>query len=262
MRDTLRVLRWSAACGWADYRSSYSVRTWVGGWLLRVFAQVAFYAFIGRLLDDPARTAYMLIGTAVWFAAMEVGAACASTAWERRAGTLPLLVVAPTDLFWVYLGRNAQWLPSGIATSTLSLLVLSPAFHTGVPPSRLLAAVPLLALTAVASYGLALTVAAIAMRAYGARNIASNLYTGVLLVFCGVQVPLAFWPGWVGALAQAVPLTHGLAAVRAQLAGTGGLAGEIGLALLTGAAWFGIAWLIFHGAAERGRRTGSIEFGD
>jgi hypothetical protein len=44
-----------------------------------------------------------------------------------------------------------------------------------------------------------------------------------------------------------------------KLADTGWPAGEIGLTVLSGAAWFGIAWLIFHDAAEPGPSSSATD---
>jgi hypothetical protein len=81
---------------------------------------------------------------------------------------------------------------------------------------------------------------------------------------CGVQVPTGFWPEWVRAVAGGLPLTHGLAAVRSALAGAG--PGEVlpavGAEIALAAGWLVLAVLAFNRLTERGRRDGSIEFGD
>ncbi|MEJ7702864.1 MAG: hypothetical protein WKF47_04025 [Geodermatophilaceae bacterium] len=59
-------------------------------------SQVIFFALIGRLLDSPEAAAYLLVGNAVMIAALEAMMVVASTTWERRAGTLPLLIAAPS----------------------------------------------------------------------------------------------------------------------------------------------------------------------
>jgi ABC-2 type transport system permease protein len=77
---------------------------------------------------------------------------------------------------------------------------------------------------------------------------------------------VSFWPGWVQAIAQAVPLTHGLAAVRTLADAPGGapVLGEVAGDLLRaggiGAAWLLLAALLLERLAAAGRRSGSIEF--
>ena len=90
---------------------------------------------------------------------------------------------------------------------------------------------PLLAVVAVASFsctGLGLATAALAMRVRETA-VLSNLLFGILLIFCGVNVPLSAMPAWMGAVAAWLPMTHGIAAAR-------GIAG--------GAAWSDVAGLV------------------
>jgi ABC-2 type transport system permease protein len=96
------------------------------------------------------------------------------------------------------------------------------------------------------------------------RNVAGNLAHLSLMVLCGVQVPVTFWPGWVQAVAGVLPVNHGLAGLRTLLAG--GPWPDVGrglaLELLVGLGWLVVAAVTFRRFAEHGRRDGSIEFGD
>ncbi len=64
------------------------------------------------------------------------------------------------------------------------------------------------------------------------------------------------------AVAQGLPVTHGLAAVRAMLAGGAPdeVARQAALELAVAVGWFTVALLTFRRFAESGRRNGSIEF--
>jgi ABC-2 type transport system permease protein len=93
---------------------------------------------------------------------------------------------------------------------------------------------------AVASFsctGLGLTTAAIALRVRETA-VLSNLLFGILLIFCGANVPLSAMPGWMTAVAQWLPMTHGIAAARGIANGAtwsqvSGLVGrELGIGLL------------------------------
>ena len=43
----------------------------------------------------------------------------------------------------------------------------------------------------------------------------ANVIFGILLVFCGVNVPLDTLPEWMASISPWLPLTHGIAAARA-----------------------------------------------
>jgi ABC-2 type transport system permease protein len=264
----IRVLGRSAANAWADLTVIYTPLTWAAGWLGRVVTQVVFFALIGVLLHSPEQVRYLFVGNAVMATAMEAMMCVASTTWERRAGTLPLLVAAPSRLWPVFAGRSLQWLPSGVATASVALFAVGPLFGVTWTVGRAVVAFGCLVVVSLSTYCLGLAVAAVVLAAMNLRNIVSNLsYTGMMLI-CGVMVPVKFWPGWVQGFAQVIPLTHALAAIR-TLAGaspaiplTGRVTTGLGLALATGLGWLAVAAVLLEVLAEVGRRTGSIEFVD
>jgi ABC-2 type transport system permease protein len=271
MRDLLtpvRVLRYSAANAWADMWVMYSPLSWVVGWLGRVVMQVVFFALVGILLDSPEALRFLFIGNAVMITAIEALICVASSTWERRQGTLPLLVAAPSRLWPVFVGRSVQWLPSGVATASVALFAVGPAFGITWTPLQALAVFGCLVVVAVTTYFFGLVLAALVLAAMRSRNIVSNVAYMVMMLICGVMVPVTFWPGWVQGIAQAIPLTHGLASIRvlADTSPAGNAAGEAGtgvlLALAVGAAWMMVAALLLERLAASGRRTGSIEFAD
>src|SRR6266542_1448821 len=145
-----------------------------------------------------------------------------------------ILVAAPCRLWPVFVGRSLQGLPSGVATATVALFAVGP----------------------------------VVLAATNLRNLASNLsYTGMMLV-CGVMVPVGFWPGWVQALAHAIPLTRGLAAIRTLATppdGTsvaGSVATTCALAVAVSLGWLVTAAVLLQCLAALGRRRGSIELAD
>lgn len=59
---TLRVMRYAFLSGARDYGSIYTWKTWLGGWFLRVLAQVTFFALLGRLLRSDEQTSGDRVG--------------------------------------------------------------------------------------------------------------------------------------------------------------------------------------------------------
>jgi ABC-2 type transport system permease protein len=262
VRADLRVVATATATARADLAAIYSWRSWLCGWLLRVLAQVTFFALIGQLLASPETTRFLAVGNAVAVVVVEAMQVVASSSWERSAGTLPLLVVAPGRLPLVFVGRSVQWLVDGVACASIAYFVVGAAFGVPLPVPRVLLVVPLIALVGLATYAFGLVVAAYVLRAVSIRNVASNIGYLTLMAVTGVQVPLSFWPGWVQGMARILPVTHGLAAVRGI--GTGMPLTEVGrlaaVELVVAAGWLALALLSFRRLAESGRRDGSIEF--
>jgi ABC-2 type transport system permease protein len=262
IRDNLRILRQGAVSSMADLRATYTWRTWTFAWLARILCQVAMFALIGRLLG-PDKTAYLLIGNAVFVAVPSVMLVCSSIGWERMIGTVPLLVASPAPTLTVFAGRNVHWLLDGVTCSTVSLFTLGPLFGVSLPMPVALLAVPLIAVTAIAVYCFALTLGGLVLRLMRLRVLAGNLGGLTLMVLTGVQVPTTFWPTVLQYVTAVLPVTHGLAAVRTVLAG--GAAAEAGrlvfLELAVGGLWLGLAYLAFRWLHGGGRRDGSLEFG-
>jgi ABC-2 type transport system permease protein len=260
---TLLVLRSAAICGWSEYYSIFSWRTWLTGWYLRVLAQVSFFALIGKLLGSDAKTQYLLVGNSVLLATVVSLFAIPSTAWERWAGTLPLLVAAPTSPVVVFAGRSVAILVDAVASSLGAFFAAAAIFGVPLPWPRVLLVVPLVCLVALASYALALFLGGWIVRAPAFRNVASNVTHTTIMAIAGVNVPVAFYPRPVEWLAEVLPLTHGLRAIRGVLAGSaaGAVLGNAALELAVGLGWLVLALLTFERFAEHGRRDGSIEFG-
>ena len=258
----LGVVRYSAANAWADFRASYTWWSWTFGWLGRMLAQVTFFAFVGVLLGSPEQLRYLVVGNAVMTCVVESMTVVASSSRERSEGTLPLLSAAPARLGWVFLGRSLQWPVSGSLTSLVSLLVLAPAFGVHWSSARLPALVALVLLTSLATYAVGLFLSPFVLTAAGARNIVSNSAYLLMMAICGVQVPVAYWPAWVQAVAYSLPLTHSLAAVRSLAAGDPAVSvlAEAGLAALSGLCWLAAALLAFRWLEAHARRSNGFDF--
>lgn len=260
-----RVVLASSKNAWADLAATFTPLTWTLGWLGRIIAQVIFYALIGSLLGSPERMRYLYIGAAVVATAMETLLVVSTSTRERYSGTLPLLVASPSRLWPVFLGRSVQWLPSGIATATVALFIIGPAFGVRFTLGAGFAAFGVLVLVAITTYGYGLALAALVLRYMRLRNWATNLSYTVMMLICGVTVPLAFWPAWVQWAAQLLPLTHTLESIRLLEAGAPDpltILAHLGLAALTALAWYGLAAFLLERLATSGRRRGTIEFAE
>lgn len=258
----VRVLRWAAVVGFAELRAIYTWRTWVFGWLIRMLAQVAFFALLATVVGQPDRVQFLVVGNAVMVAALEATVVLTSTADERVNGTLPLLVAAPHSHITVFLGRGVHWLATGLASSTVAFGVSALLFDLVLPWPSVFLVPPLTLLAAASTYTLGTFVAAFAMWAPHLSRILMNMTYMTMMVICGVNVPVTFWPAWVQAVANMLPLTHGLAAVRGVLAGAPWrwVGGQVLAEALVAAGWCLAAIASYRYLADHARRNGAIEF--
>ncbi|HXJ43321.1 MAG TPA: ABC transporter permease [Bryobacteraceae bacterium] len=258
----LSVLRNAIQLGYADFRSQWGPITWLAGYCVRILSETTFYGLIGLLLATPGRVEYLVIGNSVFIGCATTMLVAQTTSWDRFDGTYPLLIAAPSSYIPSVVGRTSIWVLDGILTGIIALLVVSAVFGIPIDPLRAAVVVPLIVLTCLSTYGLALFVGAIAALKPSLRTLVGIVVRMTILAICGVNVSVAFWPVPVQALAELLPLTHGLQAIRLELGG-GPLGQIIASAMiegLVGAGWVVLAVLTFDRLAQRGRANGSIEY--
>jgi ABC-2 type transport system permease protein len=258
---TLRIMRYALLSGAQDYGSIYTWRSWLGAWFVRVLAQVAFFALIGRLLDAESQTQFLLVGNAVMLAAMEGIFALNMVSWERNAGTLPLLAASPTSPVLVLASRGAYLIADGTVSALGALFVLGPAFGLPLPMPRTLLVIPLTILVGVSAYCLGTFLGGVVLGYRRANSLIVNVGLVAVMALCGVNVPLDSYPGSVAWVSRFLPVTHGLLAIRDVFDGSLVSAGREAL-LETGVAacWLALCLATFRWFVLRGRRNGSLEY--
>src|ERR1051325_4812520 len=162
---------------------------------------------------------------------------------ERWFGTLGPLLASPANRLAIFLGRGVPVLANGLVVSGLGFLVgvVLLDFRPGADAIAPLALVVLASTASCTAFGMVL--GSIGLRAKD-FFFAANLAYFLMLLFCGVNVPLDALPGWMSAVGRCLPLTHGIAAARdvaagASLSAVSGLVlTELGVAAAYAAAGF------------------------
>lgn len=225
---------------WA--RPSIYIPTLIGGPTF----QLLFFAALGSYATNRS-PAYFAIGNAVQVSALAgVFGMTMAIANERWFGTLPAILATPANRVALFAGRFMPFVLNG-------LLVSLYAFGLGV----IFLGVRL-APGSLAVVGLALLVTVFSCTAIGSLQGAvslrlrdglfgANLVTMSILLFCGVNIPLAELPGWMQVIGNLLPFTHGLEAVRqaADGAGLAQVGGLIGIEALIGIAYAVAAFALF-----------------
>jgi ABC-2 type transport system permease protein len=249
--------------GVTSYRALFA---WLNPWvyvpilLAYPLFQILFFAYLGRGVDFKSDS-FFLVGNALETAAVAglfgMGHVMGNERWFQ---TLPALLCSPASRLALFLGRALPTVANAVAVSVFALAVGALVLHVPIG----LHAVPPIALAILACSfactGLGMCFGALGLRA---RNVTvlMNLVNGVLLVVCGVNVPLDRLPGWTQAISKALPLTHGIEAARRGLAGAG--VGDVGGLLLAetalGAAYTALGLALLRLLEREARRTASLE---
>ncbi len=239
---------------WA--RPSIYIPTLIGGPTF----QLLFFAALGSYATDRS-PAYFAIGNAVQVSALAgVFGMTMAIANERWFGTLPAILATPANRVALFAGRFIPFVFNG-------LLVSLYAFGVGVlflgvrlaPGSILVAALGLLA-TVFSCTAIGALQGAISLRLRDGL-FGANLIMMAILLFCGVNIPLAELPGWMQVIGHLLPFTHGLEAVRqaADGAGLAEVGGLIGLEAFIGVAYAVLAFALFSYLERSARENATLD---
>jgi ABC-2 type transport system permease protein len=260
--DRARVAWYAAAYAVAEVRTQVGLTGWFLVSFIRVLGQVLFFGLLGRAVGDADQVRFLVIGNAVVLVALETLFVVLSTVMERNQGTLVVLAASPTSPANVYLARGLQWVASATIMSTVALLSLPLVVGVPVPPSRLPLVVPVLFVIGLScnAYGAALS--SVVLHTPSATWLLINLGYLAVAAFAGVNVPTSFWPGWFQGVTSALPLGHGLHAIRALLDGAPvvGVLRDLAAECSVGACWFGVAVLAYRRFVARSTRDGTLDF--
>jgi ABC-2 type transport system permease protein len=249
--------------GYLAYRALFNWIHWsiyVPTMLGSPIFQILFFAYIGRfagLRDD----AFFVVGNAVQVACMAgVYGMALTIGGERWTQTLSPLLATPANRFALFMGRALPNFVNGLIVSTFGFLVgwalleFDPA----------LASLPALALCVVVSAAsctaLGMLIGSIGLRARDVMFLANLVYF-LLLLFCGVNIPLEELPGWMEAIGRSLPLTHGIEAAREVAAGASLSAVDhlLWTEAAIGAVYALAAYGLFRYLEIEGRRRASLE---
>jgi len=222
--------------------------------------QILFFAYLGRftgLRDDT----FFVVGNAVQVSAMSgIYGMTMTIANERQFGTLSSLLATPASRLAVFLGRAVPNIVNGLVVSVFGFLVGITLLDFSLDAGSLPSLATVLVVTVFSCTALGMLLGSIGLRA---RDVffASNLVYFLMLLVCGVNIPIEELPGWMQALARLVPLTHGIEAARevARGASLGDVAGTVWTELAIGGAYAAAAFLLFRVFEVESRRRASLE---
>jgi ABC-2 type transport system permease protein len=217
---------------------------WLSPWILvptflvAPIFQILLFAYIGRSAHLESDRFYV-IGNGLQYAALPCLFAMANTvAGERQQQTLGAILATPARRLPLFLGRSLPVIINGILVAAFALTAGGLILHVHVPMSAVAPLALVVSVSAAACTGLGLVNAAIGLRVRETA-VLSNILFGLLLIFCGVNVPLHNLPSGMSTIAQGLPLTHGIEAARRVAAGSGlvHVGGLLGAEALVGCCW-------------------------
>ena len=221
--------------------------------------QILFFSYVGRysgLRDDT----FFVVGNAVQVCSMaSIYGMTMTLANERYFGTLAPLLASPAARIPLFLGRALPPIANGLIVSAFGFAVGALFLDFELPLAALPALVIVVVVTVFSCTGFGMVLGSIGLRARDVFFV-SNLMYFLMLLLCGVNVPLGDLPGWMQGIGRVLPLTHGIEAARAVA--DGARLSQVSDLVLTEAG-VGILYVLAAYATFRifeveSRRTGSL----
>lgn len=246
---------------------SYSYRA-LFGWLrpldyaimmfIEPAVQIIFFGLLGQF--GPEGTEYYIIGNAVrLMATSALFGATSVIINERGQGTLTALIAAPTSVAETFYARALLQGISGVLTGVFCISLGVVLFGLDISSTSVVWLLIGLLVTAISLSGLGLLLANLSLLGTDANLLLNVVFYG-LIIFGGANIPLADLPGPVATVAQALPMTHGLLAVRQMIDGDlSGVPYLLTMELLIGLSYAAAAVVLLRYAERRARRTGKLE---
>jgi ABC-2 type transport system permease protein len=234
----MKALRIFFLGGLMSYRALFSFMSpavFIPTLIVTPIFQILLFAYIGRAAHARSDEFYV-VGNAMQYAAVPCLFAMTQTiAGERFQQTLGYILVSPAGRLPLFLGRALPVILNGFFVAGFSLvvggLILGVTFSASTfAPLALVVLVASLSCT-----GLGLINAGLGLR-IRETSVLSNILVGILLIFCGANVPISALPNWMAQIASGLPLTHAIEAARAVANGSSitAVQGLIGRELVVG----------------------------
>jgi ABC-2 type transport system permease protein len=249
--------------GLLSFRALFSFlrpEVYVPSMLVAPIFQILLFVYIGRSAGIESDE-FFVIGNAVQYAAIPCLFAMTFTiAGERFQHTLGYILVSPAPRLPLFLGRAVPVVVNGFFVAAFSLVVGGMIVGIDVPGR---AYAPLALATLICAFsctGLGLVGAGIGLLLRD-QAVLANIMFGILLVFTGANVPVDELPGWMAAVSNVLPFTHGIDAARriADGAGLSDVSGSLAAELAIGVVSGGIGYLFIRNAERLSRRHATLD---
>jgi ABC-2 type transport system permease protein len=262
----LRVFASSAVFSFRAQFGWLNPPMWLAMKIVMPFSQMAFFVYVAQYLVSnnlmtPDRIPFIAIGNAIqslsWNTVFSVVNITGQDKWD---GTLPLVLATPAQRLPLFVGRAMIHVFDGLLSVTFALTFAAMVFGVSFAKTDLLALVVVLLLTAFTMGGFGLLIGGLAFY-FRDPMVFANIFTFILLIFCGVNFPVEALPQGIQFISYLIPLTFGLQAGRQVIAGSTLVAVSLPVAqmLIVGFLAFFLGFLFFRTFENSARRTGRLE---
>jgi ABC-2 type transport system permease protein len=234
---------------------------WVSSMFLRPALMVGIFGLTGRFArGDAASEAYIIGMTAFAVPHLLMGSVLQGFAYERSFATLGFLFTSTGSRAQAFVARGLLHYPNAALTVVSSLVFAAVLLGSDFSGANWPAAIACygLIIASTLMFGLFAGNFCIAFRDW---QVTFNILQAVFLALTGAVIPLEDLPPGLRQLAEVLPVTHGLQALRGAFAGAamGEIGDELAAEALIGVAYGVAGYFLFRAVEAYARRTGAYE---
>lgn len=260
--SSLRIFFSSAIFSFKAQFSWLNPPMWLTMKLVLGLSQMAFFVFVGQYIQGSSVIPYIAIGNALQTVAWNtVFSVINITSHDKWDGTLPLLLATPANRLPIFVGRAMLHVLDGMLSVAINFVFAVLLFGVSLANADLLALAVVVVLTAFTMAGFGLLIGGFSFYIRDPM-IFANIFTFILLIFCGVNFSVSDLPGPLQLISRIFPLTYGIEAARSAIKDGASLiqiAPTLGQELIVGIASIAIGYIFFMSFERVARKTGRIE---
>lgn len=239
---------------------------WLTMKLVMPLSQMAFFVFVGQFLiasgnAPTSLVTYVAIGNAMQMLSWNtVFSVINITSHDKWDGTLPLVLATPAHRLPLFIGRALVHVLDGMLSVAISFVYAIFFFGVNFANADTLALIVVVSMTAFTMAGFGLLIGGFAFY-FREPLVFANVFTFVLLIFCGVNFPVKDLPQPLQFVSYIFPLTYGVDAGRKAIAGATlvDIAPILGQMIIVGFISLMLGYVFFRSFEHVARKTGRIE---
>jgi ABC-2 type transport system permease protein len=264
----IRIFLSSAVFSFKAQFSWLNPPMWLAMKFVMSLSQIAFFVFVGQFLSTSSSVprvvdlvAFITIGNSIMMLSWNtIFSVINITSIDKWSGTLPILLATPAPRLPLFVGRAMIHVLDGMLSVAISFVFANFLFGVNFGNANMLALLVVVFLTAFTMAGFGLLIGGLAFY-YREPLVFANIFTFILLIFCGVNFPVQSLPQPLQAIAYIFPLTYGIDAGRKAIIGEslGAIAPLLVQMLIVGFISILLGYIFFCSFEHLARKTGRIE---
>jgi len=235
--------------------------TYVASKIVMPLSQILFFTLLGTYATGRGNASFYVIGNAIQLAAVSgIYGVTLAIGGDRWNGTLAYLFGTPANRLVLFLGRAFIHVIDGALGFVLGLFWGGLILGVDYSQTNLAALGLTILITTFSTSGLGLLMGCLSLLTANVMFVNNTVYFA-LLIFSGANIPLASMPAWMQVISYGLPLTRGIAAARALIAGSPFvdvaplLMGEA----LIGVIYVSLGYILFRWVEYMAKTRGTLE---